>query len=95
MPSVVSTTNLTVDEDGFLATRNLDEVPPAANETDSTESLTDTTGVAKVTFGNDVPANLLTSIQLVDTAALDTQLHTDDGQTVVFALDGHRRPGRH
>ena len=32
----------------------------------STESLTDTTGVAKVTFGNDVPASLLTSIKLVD-----------------------------
>ena len=87
MPSVVSTTNLTVDEDGFLATRNLDQVPPAANETDSTESLTDTTGVAKVTFGNDVPANLLTSIVLVDTAALDTQLTTLAGNPVVFALE--------
>ena len=54
----MSTTNLTVDEDGFLATRNLDQVPPAANETDSTESLTDASGVAKVTFGKDVPANL-------------------------------------
>ena len=71
VPSVVSTTNLTVDEDGFLATRNLDQVPPAANETDSTESLIDASGIAKVTFGNDVPANLLTSIKLVDTAALD------------------------
>ena len=87
VPSVVSTTNLTVDEDGFLATRNLDQVPPAANETDSTESLTDTTGIAKVTFGNDVPANLLTSIKLVDTAALDTQLTTLAGNPVVFALE--------
>ena len=86
-PSVVSTTNLTVDEDGFLATRNLDQVPPAANETDSTESLTDATGIAKVTFGNGVPANLLTSIQLVDTAALDTQLTTLAGNPVVFALE--------
>ena len=86
-PSVVSTTNLTVDEDGFLTTRNLDEVPPAANETDSTESLTDSTGIAKVTFGNGVPANLLTSIQLVDTAALDTQLTTLAGNPVVFALE--------
>ena len=88
VPSVVSTTNLTVDEDGFLATRNLDQVPPAANETDSTESLIDASGIAKVTFGKDVPANLLRSIQLVDTAALDGQLHTDDGQSVTFALDG-------
>ena len=86
-PSVVSTTNLTVDEDGFLTTRNLDEVPPAANETDSTESLTDSTGIAKVTFGNGVPATLLTSIQLVDTAALDTQLTTLAGNPVVFALE--------
>ena len=88
VPSVVSTTNLTVDEDGFLATRNLDQVPPAANETDSTESLIDASGIAKVTFGNDVPANLLTSIKLVDTAALDGQLQTHDGQSVTFALDG-------
>ena len=87
VPSLVSTTNLTVDEDGFLATRNLDEVPPAANETDSTESLTDTTGVAKVTFGNDVPTDLMTSIELVDTAALDTQLTTLAGNPVVFALE--------
>ena len=86
-PSVVSTTNLTVDEDGFLTTRNLDKVPPAANETDSTESLTDSTGIAKVTFGNGVPANLLTSIELVDTAALDTQLTTLAGNPVVFALE--------
>ena len=87
VPSLVSTTNLTVDEDGFLATRNLDQVPPAANETDSTESLTDTTGIAKVTFGNDVPADLLGSIVLVDTAALDAQLTTLAGNPVVFALE--------
>ncbi len=89
-PTVVSATGLTVDEDGFVATRNLDEVPAASNETDSTESLTDTTGIAKVTFGNDVPlpANLLTSIQLVDTgAALDTQLTTLAGNPVVFAVE--------
>ena len=87
VPSVVSTTNLTVDEDGFTATRNLDDVPVAANETDSTESLIDTTGIAKVTFGNDVPANLLGSIVLVDTAALDMQLTTLAGNPVVFALE--------
>ena len=40
-------------------------------------------------FGNDVPANLLGSIALVDTPALDTQLHTHDGQSVTFALDGN------
>ncbi len=43
-----------------------------------------------MTFGNDVPlpANLLTSIQLVDTgAALDTQLTTLAGNPVVFAVE--------
>ena len=57
------------------------------DETDSTESLT-ATGTAVVNFGNDVPANLLGSIVLVDTPALDGQLHTHDGQSVTFALSG-------
>ena len=86
---MVSTTNLTVDEDGFLTTRNLDQVPPAANETDSTESLTDASGIAKVTFGKDVPADLLTSIELVDTAALDNSCIRMTARAVVFALFGH------
>ena len=95
VPSLVSTTNLTVDEDGFLATRNLDQVPPAANETDSTESLTDTTGVAKVTFGNDVPANLLGSIVLVDTRGPGHAADDACGQSgCVCAGGGNRRPGR-
>ena len=51
------------------------------------------TGTAVVNFGTDVPANLLGSIVLVDTPALDGQLHTHDGQSVVFALDWHRRSG--
>ena len=46
------------------------------------------TGTAVVNFGSDVPANLLGSIVLVDTPALDGQLHTHDGQSVTFALDG-------
>ena len=57
------------------------------DETDSTESLT-ATGTAVVNFGSDVPANLLGSIVLVDTPALDGQLQTHDGQSVTFALDG-------
>ena len=40
-----------------------------------------------MTFGKDVPADLLTSIKLVDTAALDTQLTTLAGNPVVFALE--------
>ena len=87
VPSVVSTTNLTVDEDGFAAAP-IDTVTARTDETDSTESLT-ASGTAVVNFGNDVPANLLASIVLVDTAALDGQLQTLDGQSVTFALDRH------
>ena len=38
-------------------------------------SLLTASGTAVVNFGNDVPANLLGSIVLVDTPALDGQLH--------------------
>ena len=86
VPSLVSATNLTVDEDGFANAAN-DTVTARTDETDSTESLT-ATGTAVVNFGNDVPANLLGSIVLVDTPALDGQLHTHDGQSVTFALSG-------
>ena len=87
VPSLVgSASNLKVDEDGFATAAN-DTVTARTDETDSTESLT-ATGTAVVNFGNDVPANLLGSIVLVDTPALDGQLHTHDGQSVTFALDG-------
>ena len=87
VPSLVgSASNLTVDEDGFANAAN-DTVTARTDETDSTESLT-ATGTAVVNFGSDVPANLLGSIVLVDTPALDGQLHTHDGQSVTFALDG-------
>ena len=86
VPSLVSATNLTVDEDGFLNAAN-DTVTARTDETDSTESLT-ASGTAVVNFGSDVPANLLGSIVLVDTPALDGQLHTHDGQSVTFALSG-------
>ena len=83
-----SASNLTVDEDGFANAAN-DTVTARTDETDSTESLT-ATGTAVVNFGNDVPANLLGSIVLVDTPALDGQLQTHDGQSVTFALVGRR-----
>ena len=74
VPSLVgSASNLTVDEDGFVNAAN-DTVTARTDETDSTESLT-ATGTAVVNFGSDVPANLLGSIVLVDTPALDGQLH--------------------
>ena len=74
VPSLVgSASNLTVDEDGF-ANAAVDTVTARTDETDSTESLT-ASGTAVVNFGSDVPANLLGSIVLVDTPALDGQLH--------------------
>ena len=83
-PTVVSTTNLTVDEDGFGFAAN-DTLTARDDETPSTESLTQS-GTAVVSFGNDVPSNLLASVALVDTAGLDNQLQTLDGQNVTFAL---------
>ena len=92
VPSLVgSASNLTVDEDGF-GTAAVDTVTARTDETDSTESLT-ATGTAVVNFGSDVPANLLGSIVLVDTPALDGQLQTHDGQSVTFALEANRRSG--
>ncbi|MFB9175949.1 DUF5801 repeats-in-toxin domain-containing protein, partial [Roseibium salinum] len=85
-PTVESTTDLEVDEDGF-AFANDDTTTPRNDETDSTESLTDGSGEAIVSFGDDVPADLLGSIVLVDTAGLDNQFQTLDGQNVTFALN--------
>ena len=67
--------------------RPMTRLTARTDETASTGSLTQS-GTAVVNFGNDVPANLLGSIVLVDTAALDGQLHTHDGQSVTFALIG-------
>ena len=86
-PVVKSASSLTVDEDGFPSA-NVDEVPPAANEADSTESLSDISGAAVVNFGADVPADLLGSIVLLDDVALDGQLETLAGDPVTFALVG-------
>ena len=87
VPSLVGlASNLKVDEDGFPAAAN-DTLTARTDETDSAESLT-ASGTAVVNFGSDVPANLLGSIVLVDTPALDGQLQTLDGQSVTFALDG-------
>ncbi len=85
VPMVKTTTNLTVDEDG-LANANVDSEPLASGETNSTESRT-ASGTAVVNFGSDVPTDLLGSIVLVDTPALDTQLQTLNGNDVVFALE--------
>ena len=84
IPQVGQPTNLVVDEDGF-AFANADGSPLRPGETDSTESLTQS-GTVVVNFGADVPADLLTSIALLDTGALDSQLQTLDGTSVTFAL---------
>ena len=65
--------------------RPMTRLTARTDETASTGSLT-ASGTAVVNFGSDVPADLLDSIVLVDTPALDGQLHTHDGQSVVFAL---------
>ena len=85
-PQVGAPTNLTVDEDGFGNAAD-DTMTARADETDSTESLTQS-GTVVVNFGNDVPANLLGSIVLQDTPALDGQLQRLNGSNVTFALDG-------
>ena len=71
-----------------------DTVTARTDETDSTESLT-ATGTAVVNFGNDVPADLLGSIVLVDTAGAGRPAADADGQSVTFALDRQRRSGWH
>ena len=87
-PLVGPTENLIVDEDG-LAGANVDNDPLQGNpgETNSTESATDS-GQVTVSFGQDVPANLLNSIALLDSGALDGQLVDLDGNPVTFALVG-------
>ncbi|MFC4296098.1 Ig-like domain-containing protein [Novosphingobium tardum] len=93
-PSVKTTTNLSVDEDGF-ANHNPDGgalIHPT--ETAGSNSLTDTSGQAVVNFGNDVPVNLASSIVLVDDAAYDTQFVTLSGAPVVFAVEGGALVGR-
>lgn len=94
VPNILRISNLTVDEDG-LPNANVDAAPLQASpsETDSTESTT-ASGTAVVNFGADVPANLLASIKLVDTGALDGQLKTLDGVDVVFALESGVLVGR-
>jgi len=84
-------TNAVVDEDGFTATANVDT--PLATETDSTESLTGT-GTVTIDYGDDTPGNIDTAFTLVDTGALDGQLVTLAGNTVVFALESGVLVGR-
>ena len=90
VPQVRQADNAIVDEDG-LPGANVDLGQPG--ETDANE-LAITTGNIVVDFGNDVPASLISSIALVDTAALDGQLTTLAGDTVAFALEGGMLVGR-
>jgi hypothetical protein len=93
-PAVQAANNATVDEDGF-AFANVDEVPLAANETNSTESLTDSKTIV-IDYGSvtDLPTTLDGSLVLVDTAGLDTQLQTLAGNAVHFALESGVLVGR-
>ncbi len=85
-PVVGTPENLEVDEDGF-AFANDDEGQVDPTETDHGENLTDSGNVV-VDFGNDVPADLNASIELVDNGALDGQLVDLDGNPVTFAPNG-------
>ncbi|PWE18516.1 hypothetical protein DDZ18_02610 [Marinicauda salina] len=91
-PAFDAADDVTVDEDGF-AFANDDDATSRTDETDSTESLTGT-GSAVFTFGNDVPGDLLGSIDLLDDGALDGQLQTLDGDAVNFSLEGGDLVGR-
>ena len=79
-------TNLTVDEDGFAFAAN-DTMTARTDETDEHELLTQS-GTVVVNFGNDVPANLLASIVLQDTACAGWSVAEAERQNVTFALDG-------
>ena len=81
---------VTVDEDGFPFAAD-DTATPRIDETNSTES---TVGTVTITVGfANTPADLPGSIALIDSPGLDGQLHTLDGQSVTFALDGDELVG--
>ena len=63
------------------------------NETNSTEDAS-FDGQIHVDFKTDVPGNLTNAITLVDTSALDGQLHDLDGTDIKFALEGGVLVGR-
>ncbi|MDP3674869.1 MAG: tandem-95 repeat protein [Novosphingobium sp.] len=93
VPVVKSTTPLAIDEDG-LAGANADDGQTDPAEIAGTDSRFDTSGVAVVNFGADTPADPLGAIALVDSAGLDTQLRTLDGNFVTFALEAGVLIGR-
>jgi VCBS repeat-containing protein len=94
-PQIIAT-NAVVDEDG-LKGANVDATPlqttPA--ETDSTESASGSSTVT-VDFGSDRPdaADWLSSFNFIDSALLDAQVKTLDGNAVTFAIEGEALVGR-
>ena len=91
VPVVKTVNHATVDEDG-LSNANVDASPLLDTETDSTESATDTKTLV-VTYGNDVPADLLAAIKLSN-AGLDTQLDALGGDvTWTLSTDGRTLTG--
>lgn len=85
IPEIVRVTNLTVDEDGFAGANADNGLPGEVTSTNSTSA----TGTLVASFGADVPTNLLASISLNDSAALDGQLVTLAGLPVTFAKVGN------
>ncbi|MGN3975487.1 beta strand repeat-containing protein, partial [Tsuneonella sp. SYSU-LHT278] len=86
VPVAGTPTGLAVDEDG-LAGANADDGQTDPAEVTGTGSASDLTGSVVVDYGDDVPADLLGSVALVDLAGYDTQLRTLDGQFVTFGLE--------
>ncbi|MGC1467812.1 MAG: tandem-95 repeat protein, partial [Sphingorhabdus sp.] len=85
IPEIARVTNLTVDEDGFAGANADNGLPGEVTSTNSTSA----TGTLVASFGADVPTNLLASISLNDSAALDGQLVTLAGLPVTFAKVGN------
>jgi large repetitive protein len=86
VPMAGTPTSLAVDEDG-LTGANADDGQTDPAEVTGTNSASDLSGSVVVDYGNDVPADLLGSVVLVDDPAYDTQIRTLDGNFVTFALE--------
>ena len=86
VPEILSSENLTVDEDGLLAIRNDDEGQINPTESNNGGNATDS-GEITVAYGNDQPANLGDAITFINPAALNGQL-TQGGLPITFSIDG-------
>jgi len=82
-PQIRNADNVTVDEDGLLGANADNGLPGEVTSTGSTSA----NGSITVDYGSDIPAPLVGSLVLNDSAALDTQL-TVGTVPMTFAKDG-------